>query len=241
MQEPHQTLLTDEGEETLVTPRFDEEETIVARRVVPLADDGRIASLRAAWTRPSLLALALVSTLVGVVMGGAGLYFYQSRRAAPPVVSATQNVSAPPEPAPTQPAPTLEVPMDAQEQPVAPATSDGAKDEAAAREADAKKEADRDAVPAKRKDSGDQSESAGTKRQGKKGDADADQTAERPRRVVYDTQGPIPEDSSPAAQRARRVEEGLRRAERIRERQRRRRERAARSSGSIESIFEGQP
>src|SRR5947209_6396807 len=89
MQEPHQPLLTDE-EETLVTPRFDDEETIVARRVVPLEEVTQVAASPKAFARrytrlPSAtrrtwaLALVFVSALAGGVLGGAGLYFYQSR------------------------------------------------------------------------------------------------------------------------------------------------------------------
>lgn len=244
MQELHQITLADEGEETLVTPRFDEEETTVAQRVVPLGAIGRVAA-----KRPRLLALALVSALAGVVIGGAGLYFYQSRSSASPVVSATEPVSAPAETAQPSPEPAAEVSNELR-QPT-PATSEGVKNgapdsDATAREADSKKETEREAAPAKRKASGDEDARAVAPKRGKKGAGDADDSAaqseQRPRRAVYDTQGPIPEDASPAARRAGRVEAGLRRAERVRERQRRRREKAARSSGgSIESIFEGRP
>jgi hypothetical protein len=238
MQEPHQIPVADEDEETLVTPRFDKEETIVAQRVVPLGAAGRVAA-----KRPRMLALVLVSALAGVAVGGAGLYFYQSRSTASPVADAHEPVSAPVETAQPSPAPTAEVSNELQRP--TPATSESVKDDVTARETDSKKESEREAAPSKRKDSGDEDERAGTTRQGEKGDAEADDSADqperRPRRAVYDTQGPIPEDSSPAARRARRVEEGLRRAERVRERQRRRRENAARSPGSIESIFEGRP
>jgi type IV secretory pathway VirB10-like protein len=238
MQEPQQIPVADEGEETLVTPRFDKEETNVAQRVVPLGAAGRVAA-----KRPRMLALVLVSVLAGVAVGGAGLYFYQSRSSASPVVSAPEPVSAPVETAQPLPAPTAQISNELP-QPT-PATSESVKNDATAREADSKRESEREAAPAKRKDSGDEGEQAGTTRQGEKHDADAedsaDQSERRQRRAVYDTQGPIPEDSSPAARRARRVEEGLLRAERVRERQRRRRENAARSPGSIESIFEGRP
>ena len=242
MQEPNQISVADEGEETLVTPRFDKEETVVAQRVVPLGAVGRAAA-----KRPRMLALVLLSALAGIVIGGAGLYFYQSRSTASPVISMTEPVSAPSEVAQPQPAPTLEVSNESQPHSVAPATSESVKEgaDATAREVSSEKASEREAAPAKRKDSDNARESARTTRQGKKDEDDAedstDMSERRPRRAAYDTQGPIPEDSSPAARRALRVEEGLRRAERIRERQRRRRENAARSSGSIESIFEGQP
>src|SRR5437660_59744 len=94
-QEPHQPLTDEDDEVTLVAPRFDDEETIVARRVVPLEEVGRDAPAFAAararpnsrppleTRRPWLLALVFVSSLVGGgVLGGAGFYFYQ-RSAAP--------------------------------------------------------------------------------------------------------------------------------------------------------------
>src|ERR1044071_3300518 len=108
MKEPqHQTLFDDEatlvvgGEETtLVAPRFDDEETLVARPVVPLDADAHAVkppvrtaprpareyrsprAPRRSWT----LALVLVSVLIGGVLGGAGLYLYQ-RQSHDPAVS----------------------------------------------------------------------------------------------------------------------------------------------------------
>src|SRR5256885_6641194 len=95
-QEPHQYLLDDDEDEvTLVAPRFDDEETIVARRVVPLEEVGHAAHAVAdarppsATRRPWVLALVFVSSLVGGgVLGGAGFYFYQRRAAARPVPTA---------------------------------------------------------------------------------------------------------------------------------------------------------
>ena len=51
-QEPHQPLTDEDDEVTLVAPRFDDEETIVARRVVPLEEVGRDAPAVAARARP---------------------------------------------------------------------------------------------------------------------------------------------------------------------------------------------
>src|SRR5438105_4146546 len=91
-QEPHQPLTDEDDEVTLVAPRFDDEETIVARRVVPLEEVERDApaatAARArphsrtpyAQRRPWLLAFVFASSLVGGgVIGGAGLHFYQRR------------------------------------------------------------------------------------------------------------------------------------------------------------------
>lgn len=94
MEEPQQQILLDEeatlvvcGEETtLVAPRFGDEETSVARPVVPLEEDAPRANSAPATPvyrspyaprRTGLLALVLISVLVGGVLGGAGLYLYQ--------------------------------------------------------------------------------------------------------------------------------------------------------------------
>src|SRR5215210_1118638 len=97
MREPqHQTSQADEeatlvvsGEETtLVAPRFDDEETLIARPVVRLDAGAPAVPAQAPTTarnhrsphaprRTGMLALALVSVLVGGVLGGAGLYLYQ--------------------------------------------------------------------------------------------------------------------------------------------------------------------
>ena len=95
MKQPQQQVLLDEeatlvvsGEETtLVAPRFDDEETLVARPVVPLEGDVSLPAhehpaapdyrRRLAPRRPGMLALALASVLIGGVLGGAGLYLYQ--------------------------------------------------------------------------------------------------------------------------------------------------------------------
>src|SRR5215210_3155484 len=108
MKEPqHQTPFDDEatlvvgGEETtLVAPRFDDEETLVARPVVPLDAGAPVVPARVGTSpRPAheyrspyaprrslTLALVLVSVLVGGVLGGAGLYLYQ-RQSQDPAVS----------------------------------------------------------------------------------------------------------------------------------------------------------
>lgn len=236
MQEAHQILLADEGEETLVTPRFDEEESIVAQPVVPLDAAGRVGSLRLPSLRPRVLALVLASALAGVVLGGAGLYFYQSRStaafAAPELQSAPSDEVA-------QPSPALatEAANDPQPPPVATTVNEAVKRDSTvtdtpARETVSKKVEEREAAPAKGKASDDEGDD----------DRSAAQPEERPRRVVYDTQGPITEGSSKAERRARRVEAELQRAERVRERQRRRRENSGRSpGGTIEDIFEGRP
>jgi pyruvate/2-oxoglutarate dehydrogenase complex dihydrolipoamide acyltransferase (E2) component len=91
MEETNRTFMDDEGEETMVSPRFDDEETVLARPVVPFeevsdAPPATSASapppplysrLRAAPRRSLVAALVLISVLVGSALGVAGLYFYQ--------------------------------------------------------------------------------------------------------------------------------------------------------------------
>jgi hypothetical protein len=97
MEETNRTFAGDEGEETMVTPRFDDEETVLARPVVPFEEvgDAPAASasptataappplytrLRAAPRRSRVAVLVLVSVLAGSVLGVGGLYFYQKHR-----------------------------------------------------------------------------------------------------------------------------------------------------------------
>ena len=90
------------ADETLVAPRFDNAEAVTARPVVPLdavpdEEQGGTADFtpppgpeRQGARRPSWpLALVLLSALVGVVLGGTGLYLYQrSRTPATPAATA---------------------------------------------------------------------------------------------------------------------------------------------------------
>lgn len=120
-----QTLLDDEatlvvsGEETtLVAPRFDDEETLVARPVVPLDADAPAGTAprpapdyRSPYAprRTWMLGLVLVSVLVGGVLGGAGLYLYQ-RQSQDPVVSPAALTQPAPDADTTQ-APATESPQ----------------------------------------------------------------------------------------------------------------------------------
>jgi hypothetical protein len=123
MREPQQQTRQDEeatlvvgGEETtLVAPRFDTKETSVARPVVPLDADAPAAPAQAptqdyrsayAPRRTSMLALALVSVLVGGVLGGAGLYIYQRQSQDPAVNPAATTTRQQTADAPTPPAAT---------------------------------------------------------------------------------------------------------------------------------------
>ncbi|HJQ34531.1 MAG TPA: hypothetical protein VJ866_20290 [Pyrinomonadaceae bacterium] len=102
MDDEEATVVVSGEERTLISPRFDDEETLVARPVIPLGDADAhaheasrahaapepqtasaapnaraYAPARRLPSRPSLLALVLCSVLVGGVLGGAGLYLYQ--------------------------------------------------------------------------------------------------------------------------------------------------------------------
>lgn len=102
--------LTLDDETTLVAPRFDDEETVVARRVVPLevAEAGARAATQADMPtrksrRSAVLALAFASALAGGVLGGVGLHIYQSRAASnpPPAANPNERADAPAEAAQT--------------------------------------------------------------------------------------------------------------------------------------------
>ena len=251
MKDSAQTRPTGEPEETLVTPRFDEVETVQAQPVVPLdevpagAARGRRFDARrfASWP----LALVLVSALVGVVVGGAGLYFYQNRSAAdtqPPNYSAEATIAAPPfaEPAP---APVEEV-------------TDGAEvvsaevvepDEPAVPEDDAKKEeADEPKAPEPRKAAEREDDKTDSPKRGRKDDGDAEVVRRTPRAERVGSREQARGDDDDGEPEARLADEIIyrreRRAERQAERRAERRERRAnrqRSVDRVRGIFEGQP
>ncbi|MFL6333787.1 MAG: hypothetical protein ACJ754_10795 [Pyrinomonadaceae bacterium] len=181
MKEPQrqqQTLLDDEatlvvsGEETtLVAPRFDDEETLVARPVVPFDAPEREYALPEpiyrrtyAPRRSGMFALVLFSVLVGGVLGGAGLYLYQRQSQDPTATTPPTQPAAPADaaqqaPAPNdegrQAAPNVEPPAQQTEEP----------DAAPVREPENVPAAERRAAPS------DGGESV-TPRRGKKGDRD---------------------------------------------------------------------
>jgi hypothetical protein len=212
MQEPHQLLPIDE-DETLVTPRFDDEETVVARRVVPLESVAHdrpaapppskalarpIMRLRFAPRRTWALALVAASTLVGGVLGGAGLYFYQSRASAHATPAAAQpqsnvTTSAPATlPQPT-PAPTAEVvndqaiaPSDSKDSEVRTDGADGAKAEERAVPKDSA-----NAPEAEQRKASDEGEQGGSPKRGKKGAHDEEVRREGRRAKRSDADGEL--------------------------------------------------
>jgi hypothetical protein len=277
MKEPQQqTLQADEevtlvvsGEEaTLVSPRFDDEETLVARPVVPLGGEtveastsndvapavavpAHTAYARSPYAprRPWVLALVLVSVLVGGVLGGAGLYIYQ--RQSQDDGDATAGATTQPEtatdtqqPAPTAPtdgaAPAAiaqpETPAaettDTDIQPSEPDDDNATNDEPAARE--------RETEPAvERRDANDDDDaSIGTRKRGKKGEHDEDVARPRRRANRPDSDAPIARDDDTGAREARRVDTIVYRPRRAARRARRD---AANDTDRIRRIFEGTP
>jgi hypothetical protein len=108
-----------ESEETLVTPRFDREEARSAQPVVPLAAVSRAEHVEdrvdaraphrdfrhGSWW----LAIVFGSALVGSLLGGAALYFYQEQRDSEVAISPSIEKAVEPAPSPES-SPTPEVP-----------------------------------------------------------------------------------------------------------------------------------
>jgi hypothetical protein len=191
MEERDMALTADEGEETMVAPRFDDEETVMARPVVPFGEVGPDAPPSAsaavppyarAQSRPRrslVAALVLVSALVGSVLGVGGLYLYQKQRsdaAAAPATTRRQQQTDAPVAQPT-PAPASESRADEKAAPAQPSNPAPSPDESEAK-ADGDAGSARDVGPeeakaapvAERRDAREGS-AAATKR-GKKGERD---------------------------------------------------------------------
>jgi hypothetical protein len=104
----------EDADATLVAPRFDEAAAETARPVVPLAEsinpyDGQMLGPAPAYRQPPVrrswvIALVLVSALVGSVLGGLGLRLYQKRqRASAQTIAPAQTAAAPVETETAQP------------------------------------------------------------------------------------------------------------------------------------------
>ena len=259
MKEPQQqqTLQTDDeativvgGEEaTRVSPRFDDEETLVARPVIPLAETPEPTTTTAppaartahAPRRSWPLSLMLVSVLIGGVLGGAGLYFYQRQSSEDAAIAApaqpettTAEATQPPDAAPAQteptPAPTEAPVADATEADIAEADDDAEP----AREAESVPAAGRREAPS---DSG----SAGAPKRGKKGEREEE--VERRPRPRDEDDGPVADSDAPRARRVDSISYRPSRAERRAERRaaRRARREAASDTDRVRRIFEGGP
>jgi hypothetical protein len=251
------TLVTSGEETTLVAPRFDDEETLVARPVVPL-DGATVEATHApapapyattpplpAYARRSrvprrswMLALMLTSVLVGGVLGGAGLYIYQRQSEDDRVVAAPQAETPSETPAETQqPAPEPAVEASNAPQPETPAavaeptTVEPAEEEEATAPPPAREP---ETEPAsERRDDTEPGRSTGTRKRGKKGEHD--EVTERPRPVAR------AEADDDAPRQARRVDTIFYRERRA---MRRERARARRDGGDVDRlrrIFEGAP
>ena len=263
-EEVRQFTADDDDELTLVAPRFDEEETLVARRVVPLgaAEVGGRGAPRAAAPVPErrprrglMLALAFASALGGGVLGGAGLYLYQSRASSnpPPAPDATGGANAPaqvtqPAQAAPQPAPTAEdvnvstrpaeqqhdaAPDDGAAQAAPPADGPNAEGKAGANQAEEGPASDG-------RDTSGVDAAVGARKRGKKGEHDEETQPPRSgadpgRQLSRDGGDAAPGDGAP-----RRADTIFERPRRAAQRDRARGERP-RTADSIRAIFEGQP
>lgn len=273
MKDPQQTLLADEdvtlianGEErTLIAPRFDDEDTVLARPVVPLEEAGMaeassaVSATSSDTRRPSvprrswLLALVLISVLAGGLLGGTALHLYQNRSRGDdsPANSARQPETplpaSQPSPAPTTEAvsaPPSSVPAP-REEPASNASVNTT--EAGASNSDSKETGtgtagDTENVPtAVPRDEPDEGMRVGTPKRGKKGEHDAE--IERPRRPA-NNEGEGRQlsraDSSPDRREARRIDTIFYRPRRAARREGPRRETTG-DADRLRRIFEGQP
>jgi type IV secretory pathway VirB10-like protein len=256
------TLVVNGEEATLIAPRFDDEETLVARPVVPLEEgvqetaydathDVRPAASNAPrYTRPYgprrtwMLALMLASVLIGGVLGGAGLYLYQrqtqdSGEAARPATSA-EAAAAPNAPAvetrsaPQQPATAPTV------QPETPAASEPRPEEPAAPAAAPDDNAaapahEHESVPAaERRDVPREGGISAAPKRGKKGERDEEIERRPARRAEGNVARAESDDDGPPQ---------ARRVDTIFYRQRRAARRARRDDDTdrLRRIFEGTP
>lgn len=263
MREPQQqTLQIDEEatlavldeETTLVAPRFDDEETLVARPVVPLGADAQTPARRApearrtfAPRRSGMLALALASILVGGVLGGVGLYLYQRQSqdaavspaalAPEPSAAPADAAQAPDVPAESQqgalnaepPAPQTETPSVAANaaEPATPAPDAKVPAASPAREPESVPAAERRTAP-----------SEGAHRRGKKDERD-EETARRPAPRPADNN--VARAAEPEARQVDTIFYRQRRAERQAERRAARRARRNDDVDRLRRIFEGTP
>jgi hypothetical protein len=253
---PQQTLRDDEatlvvgGEETtLVAPRFDDDETQVARPVVPLDADAPVPPEQAptasgaahdyrrphAPRRTLTLALVLVSVLVGGVLGGAGLYLYQRQSQSPAVSPAAATTQTVP-PADAAQAPAAEgqntTPPEAPTQPTETPASAPNVEEAAAPPTPAEE------APAAAREPEPVPASEGTPRRGKKGERDE----EIQRRTTPRPDGNVARADQPEARQVDTILYRQRRAERRAERRAARRARRGEDDvDRLRRIFEGSP
>jgi hypothetical protein len=261
MEEPREMETPEDPDATLVAPRFDDEETVLARPVVPLgtapadAPDARAAEAPTpagyhvrqpyAPRRQWPLALILVSALAGGVLGGVGLYLFQTRqrdRAAQPAEASAQtsaaaettqtDADAAPQPATEANAPAP--------QPVEAAAPVVSTDDAASTDDDdgggaTRQAEDRPAPEARRADDDDDDDRrAVSPKRGKKGARDT----ELQRRAEGTKRDARSDDDD---REARRVDSIVYRPRRVARRERARDYPERRVVDRVRGIFEGQP
>jgi hypothetical protein len=256
MEETNRTFRDDEGDETMIAPRFNDEETVLARPVVPLGEVGDAPAahattplysrLRGAPRRSLIAALVLVSALAGSVLGVGGLYLYQKQRsAAAAAPAADQQQSDAPTPAAAQPtaeaesqkpetnAPAAEVSAPAAAEPEAKDDDDDAD---SARDAGTEEAAARPVVE-HRNISEERDPTVATKR-GKKGERDEEVRREerRARREDDDSRLPRSGEADDDRREARRVGVITYRPRRVRQRRG-----TYDAPDRLRRIFEGQP
>jgi hypothetical protein len=256
--EEKETDLTD-GEETIVAPRFDDEETVLARPVVPFEEVGPDAApaashagmrrpplrerLRGAPRRSLVVTLVLISALAGSVLGGAGLYLYQQHRNTDEAPAATQpqqagqsrQADAPqPDSQPSPQAPAVQQPA-SQPRPQAPEPAAAEETRQHETVAAARPVEEERAAPAARRDDSEEDSPAVAPKRGKKGDRDGEpQRASRRRDHDEDEQLSRGDDGeAPSARRVGTITYRPRRARQRRD--------SYGDADRLRRIFEGQP
>lgn len=249
MNRPENFSAPEDPDETLVTPRFDRDEAETARPVVPLAvvsgeaetyavSPDYAAAMPDARRRSWPLALVLASALAGVVLGGAGLYFYQKRgQVKPPAAEALATTETTEQT--IAPAPTPDVTAGLSAEP--PEEVEATESVAAVPVAGEAKEEKKDAFEKREKPAADE----GAFKRGKKGERELEPepSEQRPRRVGERAPAPPREmdERDDDETQARRVDSITDGGERRRERRRQRREERRGGVDRVRGIFEGQP
>ena len=260
MEETKRTFADDEGEETMGSPRFDTEETVLARPVVPFEEVGDAPAAATSTTAPpptpysrrqgaprrSLVAvLVLASTLVGSVLGVAGLYFYQKQKSDDAPEAQQQQAEAPaaqPTTEAVSESQSRETGVPAAAEPSAPAPEAAKPDAEADDDAETAKgkdsDEDDDKRVAERRNVSESPDTAATTKRGKKGarDEEIHRGAQRAPRYDEDTRPVVRDESDDDRREARRVGVITYRPRRVRPR----RDRDG-SPDRLRQIFEGQP
>ena len=264
MEETRRTFADDDGEETMVAPRFDDEETVLARPVVPLEEVGDAPAVSPVGTSPSaasvplysrlrgaprrslVAALVLVSALAGSVLGVGGLYLYQKHRADDANAAPQQQAEAP------AAQPTVQTATESRQQEASapsqistPAPAASEPDAQANEGSDSSKETEREEVKnnkdgsdaERRNVSEDRDSAATTTKRGKKGarDEEPQRVSNRAPRYDEDDQ-PVVRGDDADTREARRVGVITYRPRRVRQRRDR-----YDTPDRLRRIFEGQP